>query len=141
MSSAEDFSPPLLRIRETPPAPLAGWMLRLLLALVAGVIAWAAFGRLDIVAVADGKLVPSGYLKIVQPAEQGILKEIRVREGQTVKEGEVLARMDPQLTEADVKVIRAEYLSKRLALRRVDAQLSGTSLQREPGDPPELHRQ
>ena len=141
MSRAEDFSPPLLRIRETPPAPLAGWMLRLLLALVAGVIAWAAFGRLDIVAVADGKLVPSGYLKIVQPAEQGILKEIRVREGQTVKEGEVLARMDPQLTESDVKVIRADYQHKRLALRRVDAQLSGMPLRREPGDPPELHRQ
>jgi hypothetical protein len=39
-------------------APLASWMLRLLLALVAEVFIRAVFGRLDIVAVADGKLVP-----------------------------------------------------------------------------------
>jgi len=86
-----DFAPPLLRIQEKPPAPLAGWMLRLLLALVAGVILWAAFGRLDIVAVADGKLVPSSYLKIVQPAEQGIVKEILVKEGEVVQEGRTVA--------------------------------------------------
>src|SRR5439155_1632866 len=71
MVDPADFSPPLLRIQEKPPAPLAGWMLRLLLALLAGLLLWAAFGRLDIVAVAEGKLVPSSYLKIVQPAEQG----------------------------------------------------------------------
>ena len=76
-----DFAPPLLRIQEKPPAPLAGWMLRLLIALLAGLLLWAIFGRLDIVAVADGKLVPSSYLKIVQPSEQGIVKEILVKEG------------------------------------------------------------
>ena len=79
-----DFSPPLLRIQEQPPAPLAGWMLRLLLALLAGIALWTVFGQLDIVAVTDGKLVPSTYLKIVQPSEQDIVKEILVREGEAV---------------------------------------------------------
>jgi hemolysin D len=120
-----DFAPPLLRLQDKPPAPLAGWMLRLLIALVAGVILWATFGRLDIVAVADGKLVPSSYLKIVQPAEQGIVKEILVKEGEAVREGQVLVRMDPVLTDADVKSIQVEHDSKRIALRRIDAQLSG----------------
>jgi HlyD family secretion protein len=55
-----DFSPALLRIQERPPAPLAGWMLRLLAALVAGVALWMVLGRLDIVAVAEGKLTASG---------------------------------------------------------------------------------
>jgi hemolysin D len=41
-------------------------------------------GQLDIVAVAEGKLIPQSYLKIVQPAEAGIVKEILVREGETV---------------------------------------------------------
>ncbi|HZO01635.1 MAG TPA: hypothetical protein VFB93_10580, partial [Burkholderiales bacterium] len=66
-----DFSPPLLRIQEKPPAPLAGWVLRLIVALLVAALLWATFGPLDVVAVAEGKLVPSGYLKIVQPAEQG----------------------------------------------------------------------
>jgi HlyD family secretion protein len=136
-----DFSPPLLRIQEKPPAPLAGWMLRILIALVAGVILWASFGRLDIVAVAEGKLVPSSYLKIVQPAEQGIVKEILVREGEAVREGQVLVRMDPVLTDADVKAIQAEHDNKRIALRRIDAQLSGKPFQRERGDAAQLFAQ
>src|SRR5215207_3794583 len=89
-----DFAPPLLRLQQRPPAPLAGWMLRLLIGLVGGIVLWATFGRLDIVAVAEGKLVPSSYLKIVQPAEQGIVKQILVGEGESVKEGQVLIRMD-----------------------------------------------
>jgi hemolysin D len=136
-----DFAPPLLRIQEKPPAPLAGWTLRLLVALLASVLAWAVFGRLDIVAVADGKLVPSSYLKIVQPAEQGIVRAILVKEGQAVKEGEVLIRMDTVLTEADLKAIEADYHNKRLALRRIDAQLSHKSLRREKADPPQLYVQ
>src|SRR5437773_117856 len=120
-----DFAPPLLRIQEKPPAPLAGWMLRILVALLAAMLLWAAFGQLDIVAVAEGKLVPSSYLKIIQPAEQGIVKEILVQEGDSVKEGQVLVRMDPVATEADVKAIQVEHDNKGLALRRIDAQLSG----------------
>jgi hemolysin D len=140
MKSADptDFSPPLLRIQEKPPAPLAGWMLRLLLLLLSSLFLWAALGRLDIVAVADGKLVPSSYLKIVQPAEQGIVKEILVKEGQSVQAGEVLIRMDAVLAAADIKAIRADHDNKRLALRRIDAQLAGVSFLREMEDPAEL---
>src|ERR687887_1593138 len=136
-----DFAPPLLRIQEKPPAPLAGWMLRVLIALLACVLLWTVFGRLDIVAVADGKLVPSSYLKIVQPAEQGIVKEILVKEGEKVDAGQVLIRMDAALTQADVKAIQADYDNKRLALRRIDAQLGGKTFALERGDPRELYGQ
>jgi hemolysin D len=136
-----DFSPPLLRIQEKPPAPLAGWMLRLLVGLLAGIVLWTVLGQLDIVAVADGKLVPSTYLKIVQPAEQGIVKEILVREGEAVKAGQVLVRMDPVLTDADVKAIQAEHSNKRIALRRIDAQLVGRRLTRDAAEPAELYAQ
>jgi HlyD family secretion protein len=129
-----DFAPPLLRIQDKPPAPLAGWMLHLLIGLLGGIALWALFGRLDIVAVTDGKLVPSSYLKIVQPAEQGIVKEILVKEGEAVAAGQVLIRMDAVLAAADLKAIRAEHQQKRLALRRIDAQLAGTPLSREMGD-------
>jgi HlyD family secretion protein len=139
MAARDDFAPGLLRIREQPPAPLAGWTLRLILGLLSCFLLWTVLGRLDIVAVADGKLVPSGYLKIVQPAEQGIVKEILVREGEPVKAGQVLARMDAALTAADVGGIRSEFEHRRLALRRIDAQLSQTTLTRQKGDPPDLY--
>ena len=133
-----DFSPPLLRIQHKPPPPLAGWMLRLLIGLLVCLLLWSVFGRLDIVAVAEGKLVPSSYLKIVQPSEQGIVKEILVKEGQAVQAGQVLIRMDAVLAGADVKAIRSEYDNKRLALRRIDAQLTGKRFVTEKSDPAEL---
>ena len=140
MKSADpsDFAPPLLRIQDKPPPPLAGWMLRLVIGLVGGILLWALLGRLDIVAVAEGKLVPSSYLKIVQPAEQGIVKEILVKEGEAVKPGQVLIRMDSVLAGADMKTLRTEHDNKRLALRRIDAQLAGRTFARESGDPPQL---
>jgi hemolysin D len=134
-----DFSPPLLRIQEKPPSPLAGWMLRVLIGLVAALLVWAIFGRLDIVAVADGKLVPSSYLKIVQAAEQGIVKEILVKEGEKVAAGHVLIRMDSVLTDADVSSVQSEYDNRRLALRRIDAQLAGVPFARERGDAGEFY--
>ena len=133
-----DFSPPLLRIQHKPPPPLAGWMLRLLIGLLVCLLLWSVFGRLDIVAVAEGKLVPSSYLKIVQPSEQGIVKEILVKEGQAVQAGQVLIRMDAVLAGADVKAIRSEYDNKRLALRRIDAQLTGKRFAAGKDDPAEL---
>ncbi len=139
MADPADFAPPLLRVQDKPPAPLAGWMLRLLLLLLSCAFLWAVLGRLDIVAVAEGKLVPSSYLKIVQPPEQGIVKEILVREGEAVKAGQVLIRMDAALTNADVGTIRTEHEHKRLALRRIDAQLGGSALAPDKADPPGLY--
>jgi hemolysin D len=118
-----------------------GWLFRLLVALLVALALWAMFGRLDIVAVADGKLVPAEYLQIVQPAEQGIVKEILVREGERVQAGQVLVRMDPVFTEADLRTFRIEYALKRLALRRIDAQLAGAPLARADDDPPDLYAQ
>jgi len=139
MADPGDFAPPLLRIQNKPPAPLAGWMFGMLAALLLCLLAWAVFGQLDIVAVADGKLVPSSYLKIVQPSEQGIVKEILVREGERVKAGQVLIRMDPVLARADLKTLETEFQLKRLALRRIDAQLDGGRFARAEGDGEDLY--
>lgn len=128
-------------MQSRPPAPLGRGVLYVLLALVASALAWAAAARLDIVATAEGKLVPAGYLKIVQPAEQGVVREIFVREGERVRQGQVLMRMDTALLAADGRALFAEYHAKRLALRRIDAQLAGAPLAREPGDPPALYAQ
>ncbi|MFZ2269845.1 MAG: HlyD family type I secretion periplasmic adaptor subunit [Azonexus sp.] len=136
--NALDFSPPLLRLQESPPNPLGRKVLWTLLALLLALLLWAVIGRLDIVAVAEGKLIPESYVKIVQPAESGIVKEILIKEGQGVKAGQVLMRMDTLISEADTKSIEADYQRKRLALRRIQAELSGLSFKSEANDPPDL---
>lgn len=137
-ASALDFSPPLLRLQDMPPNPLGCKVLWLLIALLVALLLWATFGRLDIVAVAEGKLIPESYVKIVQPAESGIVKEILVREGQSVKSGQILMRMDTLISEADTKSIEADYQRKRLTLRRIEAELSGRPFQTEASDPSAL---
>lgn len=134
-----EFAPSLLRIQATPPAPAAGAFMTALLVMLAALFVWSAFGRLDIVAVTDGKLVPSGYLKIVQPSEQGVVKEILVGEGEQVVKGQVLVRMDAALATADASTLANEFHSRRLALRRIDAQLAGATIKREADDLPGLY--
>jgi HlyD family secretion protein len=133
-----DFAPPLLRLQYSAPDPLGRAVLWTILLLIASLILWAVLGRLDIVAVAEGRLVPQSYVKIVQPPEAGIVKEILVREGETVRAGQVLMRMDALATEADAASLEAEWLRKRLSLRRIDAELAGRPFRINAGDPPEL---
>ncbi|MBS1191327.1 MAG: type secretion rane fusion protein, HlyD family [Rhodocyclaceae bacterium] len=136
-----DFSPPLLRLQESPPNPLSRKVLWTLLVLLLALLLWAVVGRLDIVAVAEGKLIPQSYVKIVQPAEAGIVKDILVKEGETVKAGQILMRMDALITEADAKSLAADAQRKRLTLRRIDAELGGQPFRVEVGDPPDLARE
>jgi len=136
-----DFQPGLVRLQESPPNPLGRRVLWTALAFLAALLVWAALGKLDIVAVADGKLVPNTYLKIVQPTDSGVVKEILVQEGQAVKAGQVLIRMDTTLSESDLKALTADYQNKKIALRRIDAQLSGTPFLRRADEPAELFRE
>lgn len=136
-----DFAPSMVQLQEKPPAPLGRTVLRVVAILFCCVLLWAVLGRLDIVAVAEGKLVPKTYLKIVQPSEQGIVKEILVKEGQAVTKGQLLMRMDAVLSTAEGKSLSSEFNRLRLAVRRIDAELSGRHLTKENGDPPEQFAQ
>ncbi len=138
---ALDFAPGLLAIQESPPAKLPRTVMYLVLGLFAIMLAWAIFGKLDIIASAEGRLVPQTYVKIVQPAEAGIVQDILVQEGQAVEAGQVLMRMDTKLTEADAKTIQNELRLKSLVLRRADAELAGRPMTRRKEDPPELYGQ
>ncbi len=138
---ALDFSPGLLAIQESPPAKLPRAVTYAVTALFAILLAWAVFGRLDIIASADGRLIPKTYIKIVQPADGGIVEQILVKEGQTVTAGQVLMRMDAAEARADANTLKTELAAKSLQLRRIDAELAGRPMVRLAGDPPGLFRQ
>lgn len=138
---ALDFAPGLLSIQESPPAKLPRTVLYSVAGLFVILLAWAIFGKLDIVASAEGRLVPQTYVKIVQPAEGGIIQDILVREGQSVAANQVLMRMDGKLAEADSRTIQNELALKALQLRRIDAELAGKPMSLKADDPPGLYAQ
>lgn len=143
MLSAEalDFAPGLLAIQESPPSRMPRGVIRAVGALFLILLVWAIFGKLDIVASAEGQLVPQSYVKIVQPADAGILQEILVREGQSVRVGQVLMRMDTRVANADGRLVTNELALRSLQLRRIDAELAGAALVAQTGDAPDLLRQ
>lgn len=116
-----EFLPAALEIKERPPNPLGrkvGWVLITLFTI--GVI-WTCVGEVNIVAVAEGKIVPSGQVKQVQPYEKGVVSRILVEEGQAVKEGDPLIELDQTQTNADQHRLEQEILQNRLNQARLDA--------------------
>lgn len=121
-----------------PPKPAAHVTLYIVCGLFASLLTWSAIAEVDIVATAEGRLVPQTFIKIVQPVEAGVLQDILVREGEIVQAGQLLMRMDARLAQADTESIRAELAMRRLQLRRIDAELAGKALATAADDPPSL---
>src|SRR5487761_2073374 len=138
MTTSTRLGSDFLPLSDAEPAPLPRAVLYAGLGLLGTLLLWAYFAPLDIIAVAPGKVIPQGYLQIVQPSESGVITEILVNEGAQVKAGQVLARMDARASEADSRQLQNELKLKRLQLRRIDAELGGAPWRRLADDPPEL---
>lgn len=140
-ADALDFAPDILRLQHEPPSPLPRAVLYALAALLVLLAVWASIGRLNVIAVASGKLVPQSYVKVVQPVSAGIIKEILVHEGDSVRAGQVLARLDPGMSEVDTRQVGDQLQIARMALRRIDAELAGIEPAQRAEDSPELFTQ
>ena len=140
-AGALDFAPAILRAQHENAPPLPRMVLYVALTLFAVMLTWACFGRLDIIAVAQGKLIPGSYVKIVQPSQSGVLREILVGDGQEVKVGQVLLRMDTQVNDADQATVETDLMLRRLQLRRIQSELAGVPFTAKPGDRVDLVQQ
>src|SRR5215467_48232 len=118
------FLPAALEITETPPSPIGRAMGAIVFALFCAALAWACIGNVDIVTTAPGKIIPSGRTKLIQPFETGVVRAIHVRDGQSVKAGEVLIELDPTMTEADQERQKSDLLATELDVARLRAALA-----------------
>jgi hemolysin D len=121
------FLPAAIEVVESPPSPIGRAIAVTIIAMFCLALGWAAFGKIDIVASATGKIIPSGRTKIIQPFETGVVRAIHVRDGQSVKAGEVLIELDPTMNEAERNHLRSDLISARLDVARLHAALSGAA--------------
>jgi hemolysin D len=111
------------------------------------VLLLAVFGRLDVVAVAPGKLVPSVRVKIVQPAITGVVRSIMIRDGMRVEAGQLLMELDPTQAQADTSKATATRLDSELTVARAQALLAAITARSRPqvakvnDAPPDRQRQ
>lgn len=90
-------------------------------------LVWAQFTVLDKVVRGVGRVVPQAQNQLVQHFEGGIIAEILVREGDTVKKGDVLMRIDNSFARAELQSARVETRAKKLRVMRLSAEAQGLS--------------
>lgn len=117
------FLPAALALQETPVSPAPRVAQGLIVCFSAVALAWAVVGRLDVVAVAHGKVVPSGRVKLVQPAETATVTAIHVRDGERVAAGDVLVELDATTALADRARVNQELAAAALDAARASATL------------------
>jgi hemolysin D len=119
------FLPAALEIVETPPSPIGRAIGASIMLLFGAALVWAWWGTIDIVASATGKIVPSGRIKIIQPFETGVVRSIRVQDGQAVRAGDVLIELDPTVNAAERDHLQSDLLAEQLNIARLRAALAG----------------
>jgi len=116
---ALEFLPAALEVADTPPPALGRVLALTIAAFFTTVVVWAALSPIDIVAVADGKIVPTGQIKTVQTAQPGIVTDILIKEGDNVEAGQLVVRIDD--TEAKTTRLRIEHELNKASLEEAVA--------------------
>jgi len=113
-NEALEFLPAALEIQATPPLPISRYILWAIILFFIFTVVWASIGEVDIVGVAQGKIIPSGKIKIIQPLETGVVRSILVKEGERVEAGQPLIELDTTLAGADHLSIKEQQLVFKL---------------------------
>ncbi|WP_162179756.1 HlyD family type I secretion periplasmic adaptor subunit [Sphingobium chlorophenolicum] len=122
--SDHEFLPAALEIMEKPPSPGLRWLMLSLCGLFVIALGWSFIGKVDVIATATGKVVPSGNVKIIQPIEIGYVRAIHVRNGQHVNAGDLLVELDPTLAGADAAQASSSLLTADVVAARNSALLA-----------------
>ncbi|KRR21543.1 hemolysin secretion protein D [Bradyrhizobium lablabi] len=120
-----EFLPAALEIIETPASPAGRAVAATLIVFFLIALAWSIFGHIDIIATAPGKIVPVGRTKVIQPLETGMVTAVHVRDGDRVKEGQILVEFDRTASTSERNRIRHDYLRSRLDVARLAALRAG----------------
>ena len=126
------FLPAALELQETPVSPAPRIAMALLIAFAFIALLWAIFGHMDVVATAQGKIVPNDGTKVIQPIETATVKAIHVTDGQAVKAGDVLIELDTTDTTADSTRLGNDLVTARLQAARANAMLAAIASGRPP---------
>ena len=97
----------------------------LLLALFFSILVITSYAQVDVIVAGSGRLSTTTPPMLIQPLDRAIVRDIKVRVGDTVKKGQILATMDPTFTEADMASLQTQQRSLQAQTRRLEAQQAG----------------
>jgi hemolysin D len=139
-----EFLPAAIEILETPPSPI---YISLLLAICGAAmlaLAWSFVGHIDVIAIAQGKIQPTGRVKLVQALETGKVREVFVTNGAKAQAGQTVVALDDSEARAEetslagtLASFRAEIERRKTAIAVAQGDLSQTPAIEWPADLPE----
>ena len=112
------FLPASLEIIERPVSPTARATAAVLVVGLIAMLLWLLLGRVDVVATATGKVIPTGDVKTVQSAGSGTVRAIYVHDGDRVSRGQPLIDLDPTLSGADLAQSQKALLAAEVDVAR-----------------------
>ena len=115
-------------LEQVVPSRFAALSAILAIALLIGGGYWSHMIKLTSVASAQGEVVPSGAERVVQHLEGGIVRELAVRDGDLVDQGQLLVNFDPTLRQAELDQVRVREAALTIRERRLRAAINGTEL-------------
>jgi hemolysin D len=130
------FSSAALAMQVRPPSHVVRMVTLGICAMTAIGLLFASLAKMDIVVSAQGKVIPAGKSKVIQPLEPGVVRAVHVRDGQSVHAGDVLIELDPTSTGADRDRVQREYWEAQADVLRMTAQLDSKKVFVPPADMP-----
>lgn len=134
-AALREFSPAALEVFEAPPSPARKVTVLVLCALLVTALAWSWFGRLAVYADAPGRIQAAGRSKVIEPRATGVVTAIVARDGDQVRKGQVLVRLDPTNAAATAALIakkRADLYGQMAGWRAEIAAAPKNSVDRDP---------
>lgn len=129
-----EFQAAAIEILETPASPTARILAGSLIALFMIALVWSIVGRLDVHAVLEGKVVPVGQVKVIEPLVAGTVKTINARQGQEVEAGDLLISFDPTETAADRTRLEEDFVTSQLISARLNTTIEAAGNGKPPSE-------
>lgn len=126
LDDALPFQNEIDAIVEERPPHFMRWTQYLIMALFISLLLIAWLIKVDVVVTAQGRISTESPPVVLQPLEQGLIRQMNVHTGDAVKKGEVLATLDPTFAEADLGALSVQEKSVQAQLRRAEAEMNGT---------------
>ncbi|MEI7464362.1 MAG: HlyD family type I secretion periplasmic adaptor subunit [Burkholderiales bacterium] len=133
------FLPAALSLQETPVHPAPRRFALAICALFVIALVWSVIGHVDIVAVAPGRIVVSERTKKVQPLETSVVREVLVKDGDSVRARQVLVELDATNATADGANVQEQLASAQSEELRTTTLIEALRAQRFPSLPPGAH--
>ncbi len=109
------FLPAALSLQDTPVHPAPRRFAFGIIALFTLALIWSIIGKVDIVAVAPGRIIVSERTKLIQPLEASVVRRVLVKDGDTVQAGQVLVELDPTIASADKQSVQEQLTFMNLS--------------------------